>query len=81
MQFVSVLLMAASALAASTGVTESTTETSVVAVTVTSCDASVSDCPAKNGTSSVSTYEAAAANQASFFAAGAAALAAGALLL
>ncbi|ESW96322.1 hypothetical protein KL918_000274 [Ogataea parapolymorpha] len=81
MQFVTVFLMAASAFAASTAVTESTTQTSVVSVTVTSCDSSVTDCPFSNSSAPVSTYEGGAPIHGSFYAAGAAALAAGAFLL
>lgn len=76
MQFSTVVLFAASALAASSTVTE------VTSATMTSCGPEVTNCPARhdNGTVS-STYSDAAAAQGSYFAAGAAALAAGALLM
>lgn len=84
MQF-SVVLLAASALAASSTVTEIVYSTDLE--TITSCGESVTDCPAstkKNSTASsaVPTFSAeAAGNYGSFYAAGAVALAAGGLLL
>jgi hypothetical protein len=80
MQFSTVVLFAASALAASSTITE--TAFSTQTQTITSCDESVTNCPAKNHTISGSTFTGAAAvGSGSFYAAGAAALAAGALLM
>ncbi|KAG0682549.1 hypothetical protein C6P42_002831 [Pichia californica] len=78
MQFVLVSLFASSALAASSSHFTSETET----VTITSCSAGVTDCPASNSTTFTSTYvDAGVGSLGSYYAAGAAALAAGALLL
>ncbi|KAG7887214.1 hypothetical protein KL936_004374 [Ogataea polymorpha] len=81
MQFsVATLLFAATSFAASS-VVLTKTEASTVSETITSCEESVTDCPARNS-SSISTYEGgAAAGFGSYYAAGAAAVAAGALLL
>ncbi|GME71629.1 unnamed protein product [Ambrosiozyma monospora] len=83
MQFTSALILASSALAVSS-VVETKTNQETDLVTVTSCASTVTNCPAKgkkNGTSSITTYEAAAPTFGSFYAAGAAALAAVGLLL
>ncbi|GME97228.1 unnamed protein product [Ambrosiozyma monospora] len=82
MQFSTVLILASSALAASS-VYETKTNQETDLVTVTSCASTVTNCPAnkKNGTNSITTYEAAAPSFGSYYAAGAAAFAAGALLL
>ncbi|KAG0687940.1 hypothetical protein C6P40_001598 [Pichia californica] len=79
MQF-SVVLFAASALAAST---ITSVDYSTELETITSCGPTVTNCPAKNSTiSSASTYTGAAdVAYGSYYAAGAAALAAGALLM
>ncbi|QBM89594.1 hypothetical protein METSCH_D06720 [Metschnikowia aff. pulcherrima] len=81
MQFSAVAILAAVASAAST-ITE--TDSFSTLVTITSCESTVTDCPARHSTSSnwtttasVSSYEGAANKQ---YAAGAVALAAGALL-
>lgn len=81
----SIVLFAASVLAASSTKTEIVYSTQIE--TITSCDETVTDCPArpkKNDTesSAVPTFSAAAAGaHGTYFAAGAAAVAAGALLL
>lgn len=77
MQFSIVALFAASALAAS-----STTQSTDV-VTITTCEGDVTSCPASNQTTFTSTFADAAGNinVGSYYAAGAAALAAGAMLL
>ncbi|GMG60235.1 unnamed protein product [Ambrosiozyma monospora] len=83
MQFTSALIFASSALAVSS-VLETKTNQETDLVTVTSCDSTVTNCPAKshsNGTNSITTYEAGAPGFGSYYAAGAAALAVGALLL
>ncbi|GME74951.1 unnamed protein product [Ambrosiozyma monospora] len=90
MQFSSALIFAASALAVSS-VVETKTNQETDMVTITSCGPTVTNCPAashasvasqaKNGTNSITTYEAAAASFGSYYVAGAAAFAAGALLL
>lgn len=76
MQF-SIVLFAASALAAS-----SVTETSTDLQTITSCGPEVTNCPANNGTISSTVSDAGAAGaHGNYYAVGAAALAAGALLM
>lgn len=76
MQFATLALFAASAVAASTFV-KSETETE----TITSCDETVTNCPLRNTTQPpVTTYPDAAATN-GYYAAGAVALAAGALLM
>ncbi|GMG59997.1 unnamed protein product [Ambrosiozyma monospora] len=83
MQFTSALIFASAALAVSS-VVETKTNQETESVTVTSCASTVTNCPAKgksNGTNSITTYEAAAPSFGSYYAAGAAAFAAGALLL
>ncbi|GMG55510.1 unnamed protein product [Ambrosiozyma monospora] len=84
MQFSTALIFASSALAVSS-VVETKTNQETDSVTITSCASTVTNCPAKgksNGTaSSITTYEAGAPTLGSYYAAGAAALAAGALLL
>lgn len=81
MQFTIVALFASSALAAVSGTTVVTTSTDLE--TITSCGPEVTSCPARNETSSTIPTYSAAANGAhgSYYAAGAAALAAGALLI
>ncbi|GMM28826.1 hypothetical protein DAMA08_015430 [Martiniozyma asiatica (nom. inval.)] len=75
MQFATLALFASSAVAATSYLTSTDLET------ITSCGPEVTDCPARNHTSSsVPTYEAGAATQ-GYYAAGAVALAAGALLM
>ena len=80
MQFSTVALLFAAVANAAT-ITETDLESTLV--TITDCDTTVTDCPASssvvptNSTSNVSTWEGAANRQ---YAAGAAALAAGALL-
>lgn len=80
MQFTTVALFAASALAASSTITDVKYSTNVE--TIYSCAETVTDCPYKNHSSTVSTFSG-AANGAygQYYAAGAAALAAGALLM
>ncbi|ODV87089.1 hypothetical protein CANARDRAFT_15590 [[Candida] arabinofermentans NRRL YB-2248] len=85
MQFSSVLLFASAAVAYTSSVYETSFETVVVSSTIYSCDSTVTDCPyatssASNSSSTVSTYEGAAAGFGSYYAAGAAAVAAGAFL-
>ncbi|GMG40192.1 unnamed protein product [Ambrosiozyma monospora] len=84
MQFSTALIFASSALAVSSIVETKTTE-ETDSVTVTSCASTVTNCPAKaksNGTaSSITTYEAGAPKFGSYYAAGAVAFAAGAVLL
>lgn len=77
MQFSIVSLFAASALAVSTQ-----TSFSTEVDTITSCASTVTNCPAKNTTGSTSIYtDGAAFVGGSYYAAGAAVLAAGALLI
>lgn len=80
MQF-SVVLFAASALAVSSTLTETSFSTEVE--TITSCGPEVTDCPARNSTvPPESTFtDGAAGVYGNYYAAGAAALAAGALLM
>ncbi|GME93971.1 unnamed protein product [Ambrosiozyma monospora] len=92
MQFSTALIFASSALAVSS-VFETKTNQETDLVTITSCGPTVTNCPAaskassavaskaKNGTNSITTYEAGAASFGSYYAAGVAAFAAGALLL
>lgn len=83
MQFSVVALFAASALAASsqTGFSTQTTVSTEID-TITSCDSSVPSCPARNESITSSIYSGAAdMAYGSYYAAGAAALAAGALLI
>ncbi|CAH6718434.1 protein Tos6p [[Candida] jaroonii] len=75
MQFAVVALLFAAVTKAANETT--VTDLSSTLVTITSCGPEVTDCPAKNETSNVSTWEGAANKQ---YAVGAAALAAGALL-
>ncbi|GME71631.1 unnamed protein product [Ambrosiozyma monospora] len=82
MQFSTALIFASSALAYSS-VFETKTNQETDLVTVTSCASTVTNCPAahaKNGTNSITTYEAGAPTFGSYYAAGVAAFAAGALL-
>lgn len=81
MQFTIVALFASSALAAVSGTTVIATSTDLE--TITSCGPEVTNCPARNATSSeISTYSGAGNGaHGSYYAAGAAALAAGALLI
>lgn len=80
MQFSTVVLFAASAFAASSTLTETAVSTDVQ--TIYSCEETVTDCPYRNESSVISTYSGAAnGNFGSYYAAGAAALAAGALLM
>lgn len=82
MQFSVVALFAASALAFNS--TSTQTEVSTSVETITSCDETVTDCPVapKHNDTSVPTYSGAAVgSHGSYYAAGAAALAAGALLM
>ena len=82
MQFSTVVLFAASALAASSTLTETALSTQVE--TITSCGPEVTDCPAReHSNSTITTASDNAANGAygNYYAAGAAALAAGALLM
>ncbi|GME74986.1 unnamed protein product [Ambrosiozyma monospora] len=86
MQFSTALIFASAALAVSS-VVETKTNEETDLVTVTSCASTVTNCPAKsasksNGTaSSITTYEAGAPKFGSYYAAGAVAFAAGAVLL
>ncbi|GMM44698.1 hypothetical protein DAPK24_012730 [Pichia kluyveri] len=78
MQFTSVVLFASAALAATSY------ETATKSETITSCGPEVTDCPAReHGNSTITTASDNAANGAygNYYAAGAAALAAGALLM
>ena len=81
MQFSTVVLFAASALAASSTITETALSTQIE--TITSCGPEVTDCPANKGNGTITTASDNAANGAfgNYYAAGAAALAAGALLM
>lgn len=77
MQFSTVAIFAASAVAASAA-TLTETDSSSTLVTITSCGPTVTNCPAKhNSTAAVSTYAGAGAKNAAY---GVAALAAGAVL-
>lgn len=79
MQLSIISLFVSSALAASSVTTSFSTDTK----TITSCDETYTECPVWNSSSVVPTYSGAAVggNLGSYYAAGAAALAAGALLI